>query len=61
MGVYLSKGMLSGAVIGAGVDLAAGGVTLGSAALIGATIGGLAQTAKHYGSRIKINYRVIQR
>ncbi|WP_392561965.1 GTPase/DUF3482 domain-containing protein [Orbus sturtevantii] len=53
MGIHLSKGMLSGAVIGAGVDLAVGGITLGSAALIGATIGGLAQTAKHYGNRIR--------
>lgn len=52
MGVHLSKGMLSGAAIGAGIDLAVGGITLGSAALIGATIGGLSQTAKHYGSQI---------
>ncbi|WP_392563778.1 GTPase/DUF3482 domain-containing protein [Orbus wheelerorum] len=53
MGIHLSKGVLSGAAIGAGVDLAVGGITLGSAALIGAAIGGLAQTAKHYGNRIK--------
>lgn len=53
MGVHLSKGVLSGAAIGAGVDLAVGGITLGSAALIGATIGGLTQTAKHYGARIR--------
>lgn len=52
MGIQLSKGMLSGAAIGAGVDLAVGGITLGAAALIGATIGGLTQTAKHYGSRM---------
>lgn len=53
MGIHLSKGVISGAAIGAGVDLAVGGITLGSAALIGATIGGIAQTAKHYGARIK--------
>lgn len=53
VGVQLSKGMISGAAIGAGIDLAVGGITLGAAALIGATIGGLTQTARHYGSRIK--------
>lgn len=53
MGVHLSKGLISGAAIGAGIDLAVGGVTLGSAALIGAAIGGLAQTTRHYGERIK--------
>lgn len=53
MGAYLSKGVVSGASIGIGIDIAVGGVTLGSAALIGAAIGGIAQTAKHYGSRIK--------
>lgn len=53
MGVYLSKGVVSGASIGIGIDIAVGGVTLGSAALIGAAIGGIAQTAKHYGARIK--------
>lgn len=53
IGIHLSTGMISGAAIGAGIDLAVGGITLGSAALIGATIGGVAQTAKHYGSRIK--------
>ncbi|WP_392559548.1 GTPase/DUF3482 domain-containing protein [Orbus mooreae] len=52
IGIHLGKGVFSGAAIGAGVDLAVGGITLGSAALIGATIGGLTQTAKHYGSRI---------
>lgn len=53
MGIHLGTGVVSGAAIGAGIDLAVGGITLGSAALIGATIGGIAQTAKHYGKRIK--------
>jgi GTPase len=49
---HLSKGFVSGATIGAGIDLAAGGITLGSATLIGGMIGSLMQTAKHYGSRM---------
>lgn len=53
MGIHLGKGMISGAAIGIGVDLMFGGITLGSAALVGATLGSLTQTARHYGSRIK--------
>ena len=53
MGIHLTKGIISGAAVGAGIDLAVGGITLGSAALIGATVGGLSQTAKHYGNKIK--------
>lgn len=52
MGIQLSKGVVSGAIAGAGIDLAVGGMTLGSAALIGAAIGGLSQTIRHYGTRI---------
>lgn len=53
MGMYLTKGFMSGATIGAGIDLATGGITLGSVTLIGATVGGLMQTAKHYGLRMR--------
>ncbi|XKM14619.1 GTPase/DUF3482 domain-containing protein [Orbaceae bacterium ac157xtp] len=53
MGIQLTKGAISGAMLGAGIDLAVGGITLGSAALIGATLGSLTQTARHYGARIK--------
>ncbi|OCG08999.1 hypothetical protein A9G13_02780 [Gilliamella sp. wkB178] len=53
MGMHLTKGFVSGATIGASIDLAVGGTTLGSAALIGAAVGGLMQTAKHYGSRMR--------
>lgn len=53
MGVHLTKGFVSGATIGASIDLATGGITLGSAALIGAAVGSIMQTAKHYGSRMR--------
>ncbi|OCG27019.1 hypothetical protein A9G11_00420 [Gilliamella sp. wkB108] len=53
MGVHLTKGFVSGATIGASIDLATGGISLGSAALIGAAVGSLMQTAKHYGSRMR--------
>lgn len=53
MGVHLTKGFVSGATIGASIDLATGGLTFGSAALIGGAVGTLMQTAKHYGSRMR--------
>lgn len=53
VGLSISKGMISGATIGTGIDLALAGITLGSAAIIGATVGGLLQVAKHYGGQIK--------
>ncbi|QIQ21264.1 GTPase/DUF3482 domain-containing protein [Zophobihabitans entericus] len=52
MGIQLSKGVVTGAITGAGIDLAVGGLTLGTATLIGAAIGGLSQTANHYGARL---------
>jgi len=53
VGISVSKGVMSGATIGAGIDLALGGITLGTATIIGATLGGLAQVAKHYSKNIK--------
>ncbi|OCG43745.1 hypothetical protein A9G35_09475 [Gilliamella sp. Choc5-1] len=53
MGMHLTKGFVSGATIGASIDLATGGISLGSAALVGAVVGSLMQTAKHYGSRMR--------
>ena len=53
MGMHLTKGFVSGATIGASIDLATGGLSFGSAALIGAAVGSLMQTAKHYGSRMR--------
>ncbi|OCG58394.1 GTPase/DUF3482 domain-containing protein [Gilliamella sp. Nev3-1] len=53
MSKHLTKGFVSGATIGASIDLATGGITLGSAALIGGAVGSLMQTAKHYGSRMR--------
>jgi GTPase SAR1 family protein len=53
MGIHLTKGFVSGATIGASIDLATGGISLGSAALIGAAVGSLMQTAKHYGARMR--------
>ena len=52
LGVKLGGGMAAGAAAGAGVDLLVGGVTLGAAALLGALVGGGAQTARHYGNRL---------
>ncbi|OCG22960.1 DUF3482 domain-containing protein [Gilliamella sp. App4-10] len=53
MGIHLTKGFVSGATIGASIDLATGGLSLGSATLIGAAMGSLMQTAKHYGARMR--------
>ena len=56
MGMHLTKGFVSGATIGASIDLATGGLSFGSAALIGAAVGSLMQTAKHYGSRMRYQF-----
>jgi hypothetical protein len=45
--------MAAGAATGVGVDLLVGGLTLGAAALIGAVLGGSAQTLRGYGARLK--------
>lgn len=52
MGLRLSKGVLSGAMTGAGIDLAVGGLTLGTAAVVGAVVGGLSQSMRHYGKQL---------
>ncbi|MEW6764907.1 MAG: DUF3482 domain-containing protein [Pseudomonadota bacterium] len=49
MGIRLSKGMVAGAITGVGIDLVAGGLTLGAAALAGAVVGGLWQVIGRYG------------
>lgn len=52
LGIKLGGGMAAGAAAGAGVDLMAGGMTLGLAALAGAIAGGAVQTARGYGGRL---------
>lgn len=52
LGIRVGGGMAAGAAAGAGVDLLVGGITLGAAALLGAVVGGSAQTARHYGQRL---------
>ncbi|TLX59808.1 DUF3482 domain-containing protein [Stutzerimonas nosocomialis] len=52
LGVRIGGGVAAGAAAGAGVDLLVGGITLGAAALLGAVVGGGAQTARHYGNRL---------
>lgn len=51
MGIRLSKGAITGALTGAGIDLAVGGMTLGMATALGAVIGGVSQSVRHYGKR----------
>ncbi len=53
LGVRIGGGMAAGAAAGAGVDLLVGGITLGTAAAIGALLGGAAQTVRRYGDRLK--------
>jgi hypothetical protein len=53
LGLNLGGGMAAGAATGLGVDLLVGGITLGAAALIGAVLGGSAQTLRSYGTRLK--------
>lgn len=52
LGIRLSSGIAAGAAAGAGVDILAGGLTLGAAALVGAIAGGALQTARSYGDRL---------
>ena len=53
LGISVGSGMAAGAATGVGVDLLVGGITLGAAALIGAVLGGSAQTLRGYGARLK--------
>ncbi|MGL4861253.1 MAG: GTPase/DUF3482 domain-containing protein [Enterobacteriaceae bacterium] len=48
MGIRLSLGLATGAAAGASVDLMLGGLTLGAATTVGAVIGGLSQSFRHY-------------
>ena len=53
MGVSVGKGAAAGAAAGVGIDLIAGGLTLGAAAALGALIGGTWQSISNFGDRIK--------
>ncbi len=53
LGINIGGGMAAGAATGVGIDLLVGGITLGAAALIGAVLGGGAQTLRGYGARLK--------
>ncbi|PKO56031.1 MAG: DUF3482 domain-containing protein, partial [Betaproteobacteria bacterium HGW-Betaproteobacteria-21] len=57
MGVRLGTGAAAGAAAGVGIDLMAGGLTLGAAAALGAVAGSLWQTFGHYGERIAAKLR----
>lgn len=53
MGISVGKGAAAGAAAGVGIDLIAGGLTLGAAAALGALIGGTWQSISDFGDRIK--------
>lgn len=57
MGIRLGTGAAAGAAAGLGIDLVAGGLTLGAAAALGAVAGGLWQAFGHYGERIAAKLR----
>ena len=57
VGVRVGSGMAAGAAAGAGIDLMVGGITLGAAALLGAIAGGGAQTARHYGRKLRSTFK----
>jgi len=52
MGVSVGKGAAAGAAAGVGIDLIAGGLTLGAAAALGALIGGTWQSVSEFGDRL---------
>jgi hypothetical protein len=52
MGIRLGKGAVAGAITGVGIDLVAGGLTLGAATVVGAVAGGLWQVLGHYGEHL---------
>jgi hypothetical protein len=52
LGMRVGGGAAAGAAAGAGIDLIAGGLTLGAATLLGALLGGGLQTLRHYGSNL---------
>ena len=51
-GISLGKGAAAGAAAGVGIDLIAGGLTLGAAAALGALIGGTWQSVSQFGDRL---------
>ncbi|OZI36876.1 GTPase SAR1 [Bordetella genomosp. 10] len=51
-GVSVGMGVAAGAMAGAAVDLMLAGVSLGTAALVGAATGGLWQSVERYGQRL---------
>lgn len=57
LGVKVGSGMAAGAATGAGIDLITGGLSLGVATVMGAAVGGLTQTFRNYGERIKGKWR----
>lgn len=52
MGLHLTKGMAAGAMAGATVDVLTAELSLGTAALLGAAVGGLWHGAERWGKRI---------
>jgi hypothetical protein len=51
-GIQIGKGLATGAMAGATIDVLTGGLSLGAAALIGAAIGGTWQGANQWGKRL---------
>ena len=57
LGIKVGGGMAAGAATGAGIDLLTGGLSLGMATVVGAAVGGLTQTFRNYGERLKGKWR----
>ena len=57
LGIKVGGGMAAGAATGAGIDLMTGGLSLGVATVLGAAVGGLTQTFRNYGERLKGKWR----
>lgn len=53
LGFKVGGGMAAGAATGAGIDLITGGLSLGMGTVLGAAVGGLTQTFRNYGERLK--------
>ncbi|WP_322999074.1 GTPase/DUF3482 domain-containing protein [Castellaniella sp.] len=51
-GIQVSKGLATGAMAGATLDMLTGGLSLGAATLLGAAIGGVWQGANQWGKRL---------
>ena len=57
LGIKVGGGMAAGAATGVGIDLLTGGLSLGIATVVGAAVGGLTQTFRNYGERLKGKWR----